>query len=383
MEVSLEGRRVLADILVVSLEQAVAAPLASVRLADSGARVIKLERREGDFARGYDAYVLGDSSYFVWLNHGKQSVYFDLKDRRDIAFLHRILACADVFIQNLAPGGTERAGIGSSSLRERYPRLITCDISGYGSDGPYRDMKAYDLLVQAESGLAYLSGTPDEPGRVGVSVCDIACGMSAYQGILQALYVRERTGRGQGIEVSLYHSISDWMNVPYLQYRYGHHEPSRPGLHHPTIAPYGVYTCGDGKAILLSIQNEREWERFSAIVLGDATLAGRDEFHSNNKRVQYRRQLDELISVTLGSLVREEVIERLALAEIAYGKLSTLDDLVHHPQNRFVTVETHGERVELLAPPGVSGHETASFGHIPTVGEHDASIREEFPAVQA
>jgi itaconate CoA-transferase len=338
----------LAGLVVVSLEQAVAAPYCSRRLADAGARVIKLERRDGDFARGYDAAVGGLASYFVWLNHGKESMFFDLKAADDVALLHRMLATADVFIQNLVPGATERAGIGSATLRERYPRLITCDITGYGTSGPYRDMKAYDLLIQAETGLAFVTGSKDEPGRVGVSVCDIACGMSAFEGVMQALYVRERTGHGRGVEASLFHSLGDWMNVPYLQYRYGGITPSRPGLHHPTIAPYGAYTCGDGLGILFSIQNEREWERFCATVFG--------------------------------RLTRDEVTARLQSADIAYGKLSTLDDLVHHPQARTIRVGTPSGEVEVLAPPGAGTGTRAAFGSVPTLGQHDAAIRAEFAA---
>jgi itaconate CoA-transferase len=370
----------LAGLVVVSLEQAVAAPYCTRRLADAGARVIKLERREGDFARGYDAAVGGLASYFVWLNHGKESMFFDLKDPAEIALLHRILATADVFVQNLVPGAAERAGIGSAALRERYPRLITCDITGYGTDGPYRDMKAYDLLIQAETGLAFVTGSKDEPGRVGVSVCDIACGMSAFEGVMQALYVRERTGRGRGIEASLFHSLADWMNVPYLQYRYGGITPSRPGLHHPTIAPYGAYTCGDGLGILFSIQNEREWERFCATVLAQPELARDARFVSNVARVEHRPALDAEINAAFGRLTRDEVTERLQRAEIAYGKLSTLEDLVHHPQTRTIRVGTPSGDVEVLAPPGAGTGIRATFGRVPSLGEHDTAIRAEFTA---
>jgi itaconate CoA-transferase len=370
----------LAGLVVVSLEQAVAAPYCSRRLADAGARVIKLERRDGDFARGYDAAVGGLASYFVWLNHGKESMFFDLKAADDVALLHRMLATADVFIQNLVPGATERAGIGSATLRERYPRLITCDITGYGTSGPYRDMKAYDLLIQAETGLAFVTGSKDEPGRVGVSVCDIACGMSAFEGIRQALYVRERTGHGRGVEASLFHSLGDWMNVPYLQYRYGGITPSRPGLHHPTIAPYGAYTCGDDLGILFSIQNEREWERFCATVLAQPELARDARFVSNVARVEHRPALDAEIGAVFGRLTRDEVTARLQSADIAYGKLSTLDDLVHHPQARTIRVGTPSGEVEVLAPPGAGTGTRAAFGSVPTLGQHDAAIRAEFAA---
>ena len=371
--------RDLEGLVVVSIEQAVAAPYCTRRLADAGARVIKLERREGDFARGYDAAVHGMSSYFVWLNHGKESIFFDLKAPADIALLHRMLERADVFVQNLAPGATERAGIGSAALRERYPRLITCDITGYGSDGPYRDMKAYDLLIQAETALALVTGSPQEPGRVGVSVCDIACGMSAYENVLRALFARERTGRGRGVEASLFHSLADWMNVPYLQYRYGGFTPVRPGLHHPTIAPYGIYTCGDGLGILFSIQNEREWVRFCAVVLDRPDLAPDPRFDSIVNRVKNRPALDAAITAAFAGLTRDEVIERLRTAEVAYGRLSTMDDLVHHPQNRFISVGTPGGDVELLAPPGLGPGTRTAFGRVPQTGEHDTMIRTEFP----
>ena len=235
---------------VVSVEQAVAAPYLSSRLADAGARVIKVERPEGDFARGYDHLVHGESAYFVWLNRGKESVCLDLKLAADRELLERMVAVADIFVQNLAPGAIDRLGFESERLRHDYPRLITVSISGYGDDGPFRDLKAYDLLVQAETGLSSITGTPDEMARVGVSVCDIAAGMTAFQAVLQALIGRGVTGRGRHVAVSLFHALADWMNVPYLQYVYGGKVPARSGLNHPTIAPYGAYTCRDGKAVL-------------------------------------------------------------------------------------------------------------------------------------
>ena len=238
----------LEGITVVALEQAVAAPYASSRLADAGARVIKIERAEGDFARRYDSLVNGDSAYFVWLNRGKESVCLDLKDEADKAILAAMIAKADVFIQNLAPGAVERMGFGLENRLEAHPSLICCSITGYGIDGPYSQQKAYDLLVQAESGLCAVNGTEHGAARVGVSVCDIAAGMQSFQGIMQALYARTRTGKGRIIDVSLYHALADWMNVPYLQTRYGGKPPARVGLRHPTIAPYGAYSCGDGKA---------------------------------------------------------------------------------------------------------------------------------------
>ena len=259
-------------IQVITLEQAVAAPYASGKLAQAGARVIKIEREEGDFARRYDSDVNGLSAYFVWLNHGKESVCLNIKDAEDLLILKNIISKSDIFIQNLMPGATNRLGISSKSLREKYPSLITCDISGYGQNGPYSKMKAYDLLIQAESGLANINGSSQEPGRVGVSVCDIAAGMTAFQAILQALIGRNKTGLGRGIEVSLFHSLADWMNVPYLQTVYGKRKVKRAGLHHATIAPYGVYKCKQDELILISIQNEREWSSLCSLVLEKADL---------------------------------------------------------------------------------------------------------------
>ena len=277
----------LAGLLVVSLEQAVAAPYCSSRLADAGARVIKIERAEGDFARGYDTAAKGLSSYFVWLNRGKQSLVADIKQPEDAALLHRILARADVFIQNLAPGAAARAGFGSDALRERHPRLITVDISGYGDTGDYATMKAYDLLVQAESGLAMITGHPAGPGRVGVSACDIACGMAAHAGVLEALIERGITGRGKGLKVSLFDGMADWMNVPLLFYEGTGKAPERLGLAHPSICPYGAFATSDGALVLISIQNEREWAEFCARFLDEPDLPRRAGFETN---VDPRRQ---------------------------------------------------------------------------------------------
>jgi crotonobetainyl-CoA:carnitine CoA-transferase CaiB-like acyl-CoA transferase len=368
----------LEGLLVVSVEQAVAAPYASGRLADAGARVIKVERPEGDFARRYDNLAKGNSAYFVWLNRGKQSVRLDLKAPGDRDLLARMVAKADVFIQNLAPGATARLGFGAQSLREQYPRLITCSISGYGEDGPYRDQKAYDLLIQAESGLCAINGTPEGPARVGVSVCDIAAGMTAHQAILQALFARERTGYGRAIEVSLYHAMADWMNVPYLQHRYGGRSPGRHGLKHPTIAPYGAYDCADGKALLISIQNEREWRNLCAGVLDQPELADDPRFASNNDRVANRPELEAIVGAVFGTRDREANIQRLAAAKIAYGRLSDLDDLEAHPQNRLIRVATENGPIELLAPGAVVSGQSESYGAVPELGADDGSIRQEF-----
>ncbi len=370
--------RDLEGITVVSVEQAVAAPYASGRLADAGARVIKVERPEGDFARQYDSLVNGESAYFVWLNRGKQSVRLDLKQPDDHALLTAMLADADVFIQNLAPRAAARLGFGAAELCSRDPRLICCSISGYGESGPYRDQKAYDLLIQAESGLCAITGAGAEPARVGVSICDIAAGMTAYQAILQGLFARERTGKGRAIEISLFHAMSDLMNVPYLQTRYGGQPPARVGLRHPTIAPYGAFACADGKSVLISIQNEREWQRFCTQVLGEGSLATDPRFSSNSARVANRHELEEIVSVAFVKEDREAVIAQLQTAAIAFGRLSDMDDLLSHPQNMHISVKTEGGEIQMLAPGAVVAGQAPHYGPVPGLGEHDAAIRKEF-----
>jgi crotonobetainyl-CoA:carnitine CoA-transferase CaiB-like acyl-CoA transferase len=368
----------LAGILVVSVEQAVAAPYLTSRLADAGARVIKVERPEGDFARSYDSLVHDESAYFVWLNRGKESICLDLKTPGDAAALSAMIARADVFVQNLAPGVIERLGFGTDALRVAYPRLITCSISGYGDDGPYRDLKAYDLLVQAESGLSSITGNESGLARVGVSVCDIAAGMTAFQAVLQALFARERSGDGRHIAVSLYHALADWMNVPYLQFVYGGKIPHPAGLNHPTIAPYGSYACGDGKAVLISIQNEREWATFCTEVLGDGAIATDPHFADNTQRVANREALDAIIRSVFGAMPRQDVVERLGRSRIAYGRVSTMDDVARHPQNRYVEVETPSGPVRCLAPGATVDNVAPNFGPVPALGEHSARLREEF-----
>ena len=365
-------------IQVITLEQAVAAPYASGKLAQAGARVIKIEREEGDFARRYDSDVNGLSAYFVWLNHGKESVCLNIKDAEDFLILKNIISKSDIFIQNLMPGATNRLGISSKSLREKYPSLITCDISGYGQNGPYSKMKAYDLLIQAESGLANINGSSQEPGRVGVSVCDIAAGMTAFQAILQALIGRNKTGLGRGIEVSLFHSLSDWMNVPYLQTIYGKRKIKRAGLHHATIAPYGVYKCKQDELILISIQNEREWSSLCSLVLEKADLIKNDNFSSNSNRVINRNMLDQIINDMFGSMLRKDIIKRLQDADIAYGQLSTIEDLNKHPQSNFISVQTSEGEISLLSPGAVINGEEVTFGKVPFLGEHTDKIKNEY-----
>ena len=375
---AITGADDLEGLLVVSLEQAVAAPYAAARLADAGARVIKVERPEGDFARGYDQDAKGHSSYFVWLNRGKESVALNLKQAEDLQILKNMISKADIFIQNLMPGALERLGISTADLRAADPRLITCDINGYGSDGPFQQMKAYDFLVQAEVGLAEITGAPEQPGRVGVSICDIAAGMTAHQAILQALYARSRTGQGRGIEVSLFHALADWMNVPYIQSHYGGREIRRPGLHHPTIAPYGAYRCGDGRQILLSIQNEREWQRLCGDVLGQPDLPENPKFSSNVNRVTHRADLDAILNTVFSAHSVDDMAAKLQKAQIAFGRLNGMDEFAAHPQNRFVTVRTSGGEMQILAPGALVNGVVARLGDVPDLGANSVAIRDEF-----
>lgn len=370
--------RDLESLLVVSLEHALAAPYASCKLADAGARVIKVERPEGDFARDYDTLARGASAYFVWVNRGKESVCLDLKSAGDLAIMKRMLAKADVFIQNMGPGVVARLGLGVEALREAHPGLIVCSISGYGGDGPARDQKAYDLLIQAESGLSGLNGTAEGPARVGISVCDIAAGMTAYQAVLQALIGRAATGRGRAIEVSLFHATAEWMNVPYLQYRYGGRKPERLGLRHPTIAPYGAFPCRDGKTLLIAVQNEREWARLCRGVLGDAALASAPGFASNAERVANRAEVEDRVGTALLRQSREEAIALLKKADIAFARLSDADDLIAHPQHRLISVQTEEGEIELLAPGAVIAGDAETFGPVPAKGAHTHAIRAEF-----
>jgi itaconate CoA-transferase len=372
MGLALEG------VLVVALEQAVAAPFCTSRLADAGARVIKVERPEGDFARSYDDVADGESAYFVWVNRGKESICLNIKDSRDADLLRRILCEADVFIQNFAPGAAARAGFDADELRQANPRLITVDITGYGASGPYRDMKAYDLLVQCESGLASITGAPDQPGRVGVSVCDIACGMYAHAGILEALIERQRTGLGKGLSVSLFDALADWMTVPLLHQQYTGTAPTRMGLNHPSIAPYGAYTCKDGAQLVIAIQNEREWMRFCDDVLELQTLAEDAQYRTNIARCMNRAALDDKINSVFSNLTPQELERRLLQAKIAFGAVNSVADLVQHPQLRRTSVVTPSGMVELVAPPVKISGEQHPLRPVPGLGEHTDAIRREY-----
>ena len=364
--------------LVVSLEQAVAAPFTSWKLAAAGARVIKVERAEGDFARTYDGVAKGESAYFVWLNRGKESVVLDIKDSEDAALLRRMIAAADVFVQNLAPGVAERVGVGTEELRRAYPRLITCSISGYGEEGPYARMKSYDNLVQGETGLLSITGSAEAPARVGVSIADISTGLHAYAAILEALLARERTGEGRTISLSLFECLADWMTVPYLHQVYGGRPPPLSGLHHPSIAPYGPVTTREGRQVIIAIQNEREWIRFCSEVLGDAEMARDEAFRSNEDRVANRDTLNAAIERVLGRLSLAKVVELLAAAGIAYGRLNTVQDLAGHPQLRRTKVDTPSGTIEMPATPVPRNSSAADRRGVPALGAHTEAIRREF-----
>ncbi len=372
----------LSEILVVALEQAVAAPYCSNRLAAAGARVIKIEREEGDFARGYDSVVNGESAYFVWLNRGKESLVLNIKDTDDANLLHRILANADVFIQNLAPGAAERSGLGSSVLRGLYTRLIYCDISGYGEHGEYRDMKAYDLLVQCESGLASITGTPDAPGRVGFSICDITCGQQAYTAILEALIEREHGGEGCTIQVSLFDAIAEWMAVPLLHYDYAGTVQPRVGISHATICPYGAYASRDGLSVVFGIQNEREWRSFCTGVLKQAELLNDQRIQSNQQRVANRAWVDKLIDSVFSQLDQVAIIDRLKQAGIAFGRLNDVAGLSAHPQLRRTKITTASGQAQVVAMPARRSDQGESILSVPKLGEHSSSIRSEFSATE-
>ncbi|MFH8239303.1 CaiB/BaiF CoA transferase family protein [Streptomyces sp. NPDC018321] len=368
----------LRGITVVSLEQAVAAPYASRQLADLGARVIKVERPgAGDFARAYDTRVKGLSSHFVWVNRNKESVTLDFKDPRGMAVLRRLIAGADVFLQNLAPGAAARAGLGSGELRERHPSLIVCDISGYGSPGPYEGRKAYDLMVQAESGLLSVTGTPEEMAKVGVSVSDIAAGMYAYSSVLAALLERGRTGRGAHLDVSMLEATVEWMGFPLYYAVDGAEPPPRAGAAHATIHPYGPFTAGDGKVVMMAIQNEREWHGFCAEFLGRPELAEDPRFATNADRNAHREELGELIAARFAELTGAEAVELLGAVPVANARVNTLAEVWDHPQlaarRRRHEVPTPAGPVPAFAPPGPTGA-APRMEAVPALGEHTRAV---------
>ncbi|MFE8924181.1 CaiB/BaiF CoA transferase family protein [Streptomyces rochei] len=368
----------LRGITVVSLEQAVAAPYASRQLADLGARVIKVERPgTGDFARAYDSRVRGLSSHFVWVNRNKESVTLDFKDPRGREVLRRLIAGADVFLQNLAPGAAARAGLGAEELLRRHPALIVCEISGYGSPGPYEGRKAYDLMVQAEAGLLSVTGTPEEMAKVGVSVSDIAAGMYAYSSVLAALLERGRTGRGAHLDVSMLESTVEWMGFP-LYYAFdGAEPPPRAGAAHATIHPYGPYTAGDGKVVMMAIQNEREWRGFCARFLGRPELAAHPHYATNADRNAHREELGALIAARFAELTGDQALELLGAVPVANARVSTLAEVWDHPQlaarGRRHEVPTPAGPVPAFAPPGPTGA-APRMEAVPALGEHTRAV---------
>ena len=371
----------LSDILVVSLEQAVAAPHLTCRMADAGARVIKLERADGtgDFARGYDQHAHGQSSFFVWLNRGKESLAIDIKNPEDMTLLHRLLAKADVWVQNLAPGAMERAGLGSEALRAQYPRLITVDISGYGEAGPpYDEMKAYDLLVQAESGLTSITGSADEPGRVGVSICDLTTGLNAYTAVLEALIERGKTGRGTGVKASLFASLADWLTAPLIAYEQSDVIWPRNALRHPIMCPYGAFSASDGSKTLVACQAEREWHRFCEHVLQDKDFANHPKAAVNVKRVENRAFVESRIEEVTSQISRDEFHARLRKADIAFGAVNTMPDLSVHGALQRITVGTPNGPISYPAPPATRGAPRDDYGPAPGYDEHGGKIRAEF-----
>lgn len=369
----------LSGMTVVSLEQAVAAPFATRQLADLGARVIKVERPGvGDFARGYDETVNGLASHFVWLNRSKESLTLNLKEGEAKEVLLRLVEGADVFVQNLAPGAAARLGLGAGELRGKHPRLIHCGISGYGEDGPYARKKAYDLLVQCEAGLVSITGTPETPSKVGISIADIAAGMYAYSGILAALLRRGRTGEGATLEVSMLEALGEWMGFPAYFAGYGGKEPQRSGASHAAIAPYGPFECGDGEIVFLGIQNEREWESFCEAVLGQPDLAHDERFGSNSDRVANTDDLHKEIKATFKGLSSEEAIERLESAKVANARMRTIRDFLDHPQlearNRWREVGSPVGPLNTLLPPATIDGAEPVMSPIPAVGEHTDKI---------
>lgn len=361
--------------LILSLEQAVAAPVCTGRLANAGARVIKIERPEGDFARRYDEYVKGEATYFVWANHGKESICLDLKSDDDRALFERLLARADVFVQNLSVGAIGRLGYSAESLRERFPRLIVCSISGYGEDNDYANMRAYDMLVQAESGLSSISGN----GRIGVSIADIVTGINAYGAILEALIRRERTGEGAILGASLFASMADLMAVPLLQTLYAGREPEYMGMRHPSIVPYGAFPTADGTEVVISIQNEREWKRLCENVLERPDLSANPDYSSNSRRTAARPEVEEAISKVTATLPDAEFVRRLGAAQIAYGRLNTPKGVLDHPALNMVDIHLpDGQTARVPAPPIQTQWYGRDMGTCPGLGEQSEAIRREF-----
>jgi formyl-CoA transferase len=363
----------LEGLVVVAIEQAVAAPYCTARLADAGARVIKIERPEGDFARYYDDATPAGSSYFVWLNRGKQSVVLDLREETAREQLARLIGRADILVQNLKPGAMTRLGLPIEALRRMHPKLICCSISGYGEQGPLAGRKAYDLLVQAESGLASITGGPGEPARVGISLVDIATGATAHAAILEALIERGGSGEGADIRVSMFDAIADWLTVPLLNMEAGR-PPRRVGLSHPSIAPYGVFSTADGRSVLISIQTETEWRVFCREVLGNPQLAEDPRFATNVARVGNRAETDAAVAAALGSLPGAALVARLAELDIAFAELNDIAALARHPHLRRIAVHTAAGAVSMPAPAPIRRDDMRSYGPVPRLGEHTDAV---------
>ena len=364
--------------LVVALEQAVAAPYCTARLADAGARVIKIERPEGDFGRGYDDTAKGQSSYFVWLNRGKQSVVLDLSRPEARAHLSAMIAKADILVQNFKPGAMARMGFAIEDLRRQHPRLICLSISGYGDTGPLAGRKAYDLLIQAESGLASITGGPEGAARVGMSIVDVATGAVAYSSVLEALIAREATGEGADIRVSMFDVMADWLAVPLLHAEAGK-PPKRLGLRHPSIAPYGVFRSADGAEVLISIQNEREWAMLCAQVLEQPDLPKQPGFTDNVARVNNRTEVDDRVGAAFGRLARTELLERLTKADIGFAEVNDMDALARHPHLRRAVVDSPAGPIPLPAPAPLWDGIADQFGAVPALGADTEAVLAEFP----
>ena len=376
----------LKNLLVVDLTRVLVGPYCTMILSDLGARVIKVERPEGDFARNYDSNALGNSAYFVWLNRGKESISLDLKNTEDFKIFENIISKSDILIQNLAPGAFDRLGLDLNELRKKYPSLITCYISGFGDEGPYKNQKAYDMLIQAETGVIDITGLPDKNGidgraKVGPSVCDISAGMTAYQAILQALIKRSVSGKGRHVSVSMFNSLADWMNPFYLGYVYNKKIPKRNGMTHPIIVPYGAYNCKDNLTILIAIQNDREWVKLCKFVLDDDTMINDTRFKTNSDREANRELTERIIQDKFITLEREELIEKLEKASIAYGRISDMEQLKNHPQNNFLEIETKNGKVKVLGPGAIHDNFTPEVNKMPELDEHGKKIRAEFSSL--
>jgi itaconate CoA-transferase len=373
--------RPLEGLLVIAVEQAVAAPYCTSRLADAGARVIKIERPEGDFARGYDDVAKGQCSYFVWLNRGKESVVLDLVKPEGRAHLSALIAKADVLVQNLKPGAMDRLGFAIGRLRAAHPPLICCSISGYGDEGPFAERKAYDLLIQVETGLTSITGGPESPGRVGISVVDIGTGAMAHAAILEALIARTRSGGGADIRISMFDAMADWLTVPLLNTE-GGHPPKRVGLGHPSISPYGVFTSEEGKEILISIQSDREWRTLCECVLDAPALADDPRFATNLARVRNRKATDGLVAQVFGACGRDALIQKLAHADIAFAEVKGMSDLAAHPHLHRAQAQTPNGPVAYPAPAAIFDGQRREIGAVPALGEHTSAVLAEFSGAE-